>query len=122
MPYWRFAAIVVLVVMVLFLVASYAFAGKLVEPTTKADGSALTGLRDCEYVEIATPTSAPDWAASTRLPASSPAGGGTSQWPTDGETVAARCTRVNAGGTAVVSATTVFTFRAEPSAAPDVSD
>jgi hypothetical protein len=73
-------------------------------------------------VQIATPTTAPVWSAATTVPASSPSGGGTAQFPTDGQTYAARCTRIDAGGTAQTSTTTVFTFRGEPPSAPVLSD
>jgi hypothetical protein len=121
MSYWRIGTIVALALAGVLL-ALAARAGTLREPTTKADGSALTNLRDCEYVRIATPTTAPVWSAATKVTASSPAGGGSSAFPTDGETYAARCTRLDGGGTAQVSTTTVFTFRGQPPAPPDLSD
>ena len=71
MTYWRLGTLIALALAgVLFAVVASAVTLK--EPTTRADGSPLTGLKSCTYT-VSAPGQVP---GSATITASSPSGGG----------------------------------------------
>ncbi len=105
--YWRDALLlycIFLIVGFFLLLAIDAAAVTLVEPTTRADGAPLSGLKSCTYT-VSAPGQTP---GSTTIPASSPSGGGSHLVVSSFEgpvTVTATCVREVGGVESPPSAT-----------------